>query len=257
VKSRIKLALTRSPRLYAAARRWLMVGRYLMRKPHEADFAGFRHFRSRQGQFLDIGANTGQSALSFRIFDRARPILSIEPLPQHERDLRMVKRLIPRFEYVMCAAGDVPGTETLRIPSYNGIELTGEATMSADGAGGSAWAIDQLGSDAQDELEVTEIEVEVRRLDDLGLAPALIKMDVEGFELPALRGLERTLAEHRPVLMIERSDKHEEVRGYLEGLGYATFAYDASSDTFAPLGAQAALNAFFVPSDAPDLPAGA
>lgn len=232
----------------------MMVGRYLTRRPHEADFAGFRHFRERPGQFLDIGANTGQSALSFRIFDRERPIISIEPLPQHERDLRMVKRLISGFEFVICAAGEEDGTETLRIPSYNGIELTGEATMAAEGAGGSAWAIDQLGSDAGDELEVTEVQVQVRRLDEMALAPALIKMDVEGFELPALRGLARTLAEHKPILMIERSDKHVAVREHLEGLGYEAFAYDPVADTFAPLQGQEVLNAFFVPADAADRP---
>ena len=49
---------------------------------------------------LDIGANAGQSALSFRAVNKG-PILSIEPNPGHERDLKLVARIIKVFEYRM------------------------------------------------------------------------------------------------------------------------------------------------------------
>jgi len=37
----------------------------------------------------------------------------------------------------------------------------------------------------------------------LGIRPSFVKIDVEGAELSVLRGLEETLAEHRPILMLE------------------------------------------------------
>jgi hypothetical protein len=53
-----------------------------------------------------------------------------------------------------------------------------------------------------------EIQVECRDLDrivsELGLPPpALIKIDIEGAEERAVRGMHATLAEHRPILVLE------------------------------------------------------
>lgn len=254
--SRLKLALTRSPRLYATARRTLTIGRYLARRPHESDFAGFRHFRDREGIFLDLGANTGQSALSFRIFDRDRQILSLEPLPQHERDLKLVGRVIKGFGYVICAAGEQPGRQTLRVPVYNGLELTGEATLSEQAAGESAWATDQLGAGSAGQFQTKEVQVEVRKVDDMNLSPAIVKMDVEGFEVAALKGMDETLRGQRPVLMIECSGSHAAVREHLELLGYVALAYDVSADSFAELDSQRVLNAYFVHRESADLPLG-
>jgi len=64
------------------------------------------------------------------------------------------------------------------------------------------------------------VHVQVQPLDDLGLAPAFIKVDVEGFELQVPGGLRRTIAQHRPVLFIERSADFVRVRTLLESLDY-------------------------------------
>ncbi|WP_194910578.1 FkbM family methyltransferase [Azospirillum sp. INR13] len=48
-----------------------------------------------------------------------------------------------------------------------------------------------------------DVSVPVQALDDLGLGPVtFIKLDIEGAELPALRGAERTIRHHRPKLAI-------------------------------------------------------
>jgi FkbM family methyltransferase len=75
-------------------------------------------------------------------------------------------------------------------------------------------------------------------IDGLQLAACdLIVLDVEGMELPALRGAERTLAEFRPVLMLEdrgHGDRHgwggrDELFAWLHERGYverARVSYD-------------------------------
>jgi len=60
----------------------------------------------------------------------------------------------------------------------------------------------------------------------------LIKIDVEGSELEALKGLESTIAKHRPMLKIEFNQNalsaagvsNKDIWDYLEGLGYGKFA---------------------------------
>lgn len=70
-------------------------------------------------------------------------------------------------------------------------------------------------------------EVEVVALDDVfaesGKTIAL-KMDVEGHEVEALRGMERTLRGNSGVVQIETSDKRDQVAKIMEGLGFRLIA---------------------------------
>ena len=58
--------------------------------------------------------------------------------------------------------------------------------------------------------------------------PSVIKMDVEGSEVFALRGAEETLKQHKPLLLVELHEDHAnrlgysatETRSYVERLGY-------------------------------------
>src|SRR3712207_2603537 len=86
-------------RPYILGRRAVLVGRYWLRQPHERDFEAFALFPDREGLFLDVGANSGISAVSFRAFNRHSPIVSVEPNPLNEPDLRIVSRLLNDFKY--------------------------------------------------------------------------------------------------------------------------------------------------------------
>lgn len=106
VLSRLKLLLAKNRPLYRWTRFTANLMRFLLRKPHDPDFAAFAKFPDRPGLFLDIGANIGQSALAFRVFNRRAPILSIEANASHEAELRLVRALLRGFDYMICAAGE-------------------------------------------------------------------------------------------------------------------------------------------------------
>ncbi len=66
----------------------------------------------------------------------------------------------------------------------------------------------------------------VVRLDSYKISPDFIKLDIEGYELFALKGAEKTI-EHKPAIMLEMNGLSErygytddDLRAYLSNLGY-------------------------------------
>lgn len=236
----------RWPRLYLGARRWFGIGRYLARRPHDPDFRYFRRCDGDRGLFLDIGANTGSSALSYRVFDRSSRIFSLEPNPMLEPDLRLVRRVIGAdFSYRFEAAGAEHGELSLFVPVYRGVPLTGEASLDREEAGRN-WTAEQMGI-APAELELEQVTVQVRPVDDHRLAPHAVKIDVEGAELAVLAGMTSTLARSRPVLLVETTDPGP-VMDLLEPFGYEACVYRDDSDEVVPYVDGVSANALFVPA---------
>jgi hypothetical protein len=66
--------------------------------------------------------------------------------------------------------------------------------------------------------------------------PLVLKIDVEGHEVPVLRGLQQTLAVRQPLVFLEVCDAHQrragfsaaELRAAIEGHGYRGFAVDTT-----------------------------
>jgi FkbM family methyltransferase len=202
----------------------------ISRGVHDPDYAAFGLFPPSEQVFLDVGANAGMSALSYRIFQRRGPILSVEPNPFHAGDLDFTRRVVRRMDYRLWAAGDTDGTIDLFVPIYRGVPLTTEAAVDRSAVEASSSLRARLGPrmDGED-FRIEQRTVEVHRLDELALDPAFVKLDVQGHDYPALQGLSETIARSRPVLMIESatSDSHE----FLVGQGYEARTFDQESKT--------------------------
>lgn len=248
----VKRTLARRPALYRRARRAHDITRWVARRPHEPDFAFYRYAPpGAPGTiFLDVGANTGVSALSFRIYDKRTPIVSIEPNATLEDDLRLVGRLAGGFEYRLVAAGSGRGELTLYTPCYRGTPLSGETSVERPAAGDVWWYEQNVGRPKAGDFSVIEQHVEVIPLDDFELAPAHVKIDVEGMELEVLRGMRRTLAEHRPTVLVERSEGFDEVCAWLSDVcGYRPARWIWEERRLVPLArSDSPQNVFFVTS---------
>jgi FkbM family methyltransferase len=242
VREALHRALLRNRHAHDLARRSMLVGRHLARRPHEPDFAVFGLWPERTGLFLDVGGNAGMSALAFRLYNKRSPILSIEPNPLHEPDLKLVRRLIDGFDYLLCGASDEPGELTLHTPTLNGIALTGEASLSPEQVRDRERPVmEELG--ATGTWRIVETTVPVRPLDELSLAPDFVKLDVQGWELHVLEGLKRTLSAHHPVVFMENGPYMPAAIDVLHGHGYQPHFYDGS---LKPYTGQQVLNVVFV-----------
>lgn len=234
----LKVWLTRFPALYARTRRPYATARYLLRRPHDADYAAFGLFPQTDGLFLDVGANAGMSSMSLRLYQRRARIMAIEPNPFHEPDLRWAKRLVGRMDFGIWAAGDQPGEAEFFIPVYRGVPITAEASLTREFVLDSPSLRDRLGARMESrDFEIVRTRVDVRRIDDLGLQPALVKVDVQGHEQPALSGMVHTLAAYGPPVLVESPTT--ETRTFMTSLDYAAYRYDTGARRLRPLEEQA------------------
>ena len=221
----------------------------LSRHPHEPDFALFGCLPQPGGLFLDLGAHAGQSAASFHLFQPAWDILAFEPDPALAPSLRLLKwllrgRLGVRHEGV----GEQRGMAPLLVPWAAGRRLPGEASFdraSLEAHGPTQRRLTALARGAP--VQLRSIQRPVVRIDDLHLQPGAIKLDLQGGELAALRGMMATLDRHSPLILMENNRHSQPIAGLLEPLGYRPWNWDAQRQRLvAPANPFEALNVAFV-----------
>jgi FkbM family methyltransferase len=226
------------------------VGRFSFLLPHDPAFYAFRKVQDGRQIFLDVGANDGISARSYRKLVPNRPIVSIEPNPHHEAALLGVKKSIREFTFMLIGAGETNGNLVLYTPIYKGVALTNYASLDAESARRNLerhMNIRNIGKDS----EFSENKVVVKRLDELKFDPAIIKIDVEGFEDLVISGLRGTIKKSRPMLMIEYNERSfSAASAIMVSLDYTVKSYDVSADKFVSFNEKMpSLNVFFLPKE--------
>jgi FkbM family methyltransferase len=225
--------------------------KYVLKQPHEEDFQYFKNLDGSPGLFVDIGANCGQSALSFRIYNKSFQVLSFEPNQILETELKAVKMVLGKsFNYRMIGAGERTEKLKMYIPFVKGVPLTQEGTFDKTILTEDETTRHRIESATfSSKGTVHEYDFEIRRFDELELIPSVVKIDVQGFELPALRGMEQTLRKHLPLLMIENGPNSPEIAKYLKSFGYSPYMYDAGKNKLLPADpSDKVLNLFFLPA---------
>jgi hypothetical protein len=77
--------------------------------------------------------------------------------------------------------------------------------------------------------------VEIVPLDELELAPSIVKIDVEGADYQILLGLRATIERYRPHILVEFTPRHMgDFEQFFEQRKYSLFVYDERADTFTP-----------------------
>jgi len=141
----------------------------------------------------DVGANIGYiSLMAAHLANESGHVYSFEALPGNVERLKAnidLNELASRVTVIHAAVTD----------------QTGEAVFLAHESGAMGKA---KGSAGRDEHYATEVRVPAIALDDFGSQqgikpPQVIKMDIEGGEGMALRGMGKILHEIRPIFLIE------------------------------------------------------
>lgn len=160
--------------------------------------AAFRLVRSLQDDgwsfatVIDVGANAGQFTRAALGAWPHASVVAFEPLPEAASALAATIGTVGKVELHRCALGATDGTTTFFPHRHS---LSSSVLRVASGAGDLPWAEELPGR-----------SVDLRRLDTVlagrTLArPALLKLDVQGFELEVVNGAAETLGQVDAILV--------------------------------------------------------
>jgi FkbM family methyltransferase len=168
--------------------------------------AALAHCRAALRCAVDVGAHVG--AWTMRLAAEFEHVWAIEPCAENLACLRQNVAALPNVTIVAAAAGAEEGEATLGLPAEPELN-SGMRTLGQAGETVPVFPLDRL---------------DLPRLD-------LLKIDVEGFELPVLLGARTLLRRHRPVIVLEENGRERlhrlprrGARAALLGLGYRVAA---------------------------------
>ena len=179
---------------------------------------------------IDVGANIGMLTLhAASLVGPGGRVDSFEPNPtcQERIEAHLARNAIGHVVLHRVALADRPGSLTLRIPA----DHTGMGTLA------------DLSEEERSHFSV-EVPVAVVVGDDVveqvPRPVSFIKIDVEGFETQAIRGLSRTLGRFKPLVTTEviaswlrrAGSSPGELADLMDGLGYRGYRLSIARDSF-------------------------
>ncbi len=216
MKHILNYLLARQPALYRMVLRAI--------KSTNVEKMTFLHLINDGDVVFDIGANRGDFTLLFsHIVGSKGAVHAFEPVPPTFKELSLRTRSECRFQNVSlnnCALGESAGRFQIQVPAGD----FGQASLKNHAV--ASWS--KPGRDTFDcNVSTLDAYVTEKKLDRLDF----LKIDIEGAELPALRGGQHTLSRFRPIIHCEYFSKWTEAFGYaftdvmsfLQSCGYSHF----------------------------------
>lgn len=194
---------------------------------------------------IDVGANFGvYTSFLSRLVGYSGHVYSIEPIPSTFEILaNNVNRLnLQNVTLLNCGISDKNGFATMEIPKYLG--------------GRENFYRARITGNADADASLKKVRVVLRTLDDISTGIKedikLIKIDVEGHELPVIEGAVNLIRRWQPALLIEVSDNPDDENSMaftlveiLKKVGYMPYWFDGDR-AHARIGGDEKVNYFFL-----------
>lgn len=165
--------------------------------------------------FYDIGANVGFiTLLGARLVGPTGRVIAFEPVPEN------VTAILENLA--------LNGIEWVEVHQTAVAAQSGRASLIvSDVSAFSRLASVNVPTGARETIEVAVTSIDEFLARGEHPPPDVVKIDVEGAELEVIRGMRRTLAAHRPVVLCEIHDCNAEYVELMHSLGYEPVNLDA------------------------------
>ena len=154
---------------------------------------------------------------------------------------------ISNLEYIIRAVGKARGKKLkLYTPVYYFYAMhTAAGTSLETVKKRMMW---HFGKRIADNFRYKETTCETIRIDDLKLAPDIIKIDIEGAELDALLGCKETIRRYSPSFLIEYNESNfKGIRKFFYGKSYKLYGFDSKKMKFTDFSKDKFRNCYFIP----------
>lgn len=224
-------------------------------KFHERDYSVLKHIPNDNYVILDIGANLGQSAMSF-LSETNMDVISFEPHPNYIEPLNVTKELFDhgeRMQIVNKGVGNYSGELVFYIPRFEE-DITQEASFSKE------HVIKRIKCCFPDrepkDTDIEEMKVPIVKIDDVitkSKKPVFfVKVDAETFEYEVIQGMKNVIKKDAPLLLLERNskEKQDEIYQFVNELHkYKIMYWDWQMDKFTDVDIRGSINYFLVPQE--------
>jgi len=175
---------------------------------------------------LDVGANIGQTGQELRQDGYTGRIVSFEPLSQPYAQLTAAAGNDPKWKCVNTAVGDAEGKASIHVSATSvSSSILPMNQRHIDEVPGSSYVGTETVAVTTLDLVFPSISGSAER--------TYLKIDVQGFELPVLRGAATTLPkmtlvqlELMPALLYEGQTKYFELMAHMDRAGFDLISID-------------------------------
>ena len=200
--------------------------REMTNTPAESDFEALRLIPGMDDALaIDIGANRGDTIQAICMRTRNTKVIGFEPNPLVFSRLHRIYKRNPKVKLFNFGLSNTDEIVTLNVPFYKNFMFDGLASFDVESALG--WLKGRIFFYSDKLLRLRKIDCCLTPLDTLELAPAFIKIDVQGFEYQVLCGAVNTIRRSRPAILIETPSS--QVVSLMKKLNYQPFRYDGKS----------------------------
>lgn len=205
--------------------------------PHEEDLYGLNYLKIEKSRnIIDVGASDGLCYKSLRYMGIKNKYNAFEPLKKNKKYLIKIKKKNSNFKFHVTALGDKNSQLVLYTPFYKKHFLYNWSSFSINECKYNL-LLRNFNVNLE-KLKFKKHRVKQKRLDFFKFEPALIKIDVEGYETNVLLGAIKTIKKFRPIIYVENNLKQKRIntinffKQKLLKLGYNAYTFNFEQKTF-------------------------